>query len=172
MSTASSKNASGERRRSRGRTHPHTPPAHDANGGSSPDPSTDLKELPVAEVEKQLNSSPDGLTSAEAQTRLARHGPNEIEEEKTSSLRALLAYFWGPIAWMIEIAVVLSAALGHWADFAIILLLLLANAAVGFSEEWSSPGSDDTSWLVVCGWDFLVLRSVDELLGEQLVFSG
>jgi H+-transporting ATPase len=36
---------------------------------------------------------------------------------------------------MIEVAVVLSAALGHWADFFIILLLLVANAVVGFSEE-------------------------------------
>ena len=44
-------------------------------------------------------------------------------------------YFWGPIAWMIEVAVVLSAALGHWADFCIILLLLIANAVVGFSAE-------------------------------------
>ena len=36
---------------------------------------------------------------------------------------------------MIEAAVVLSAALGHWADFVIILVLLVANAGVGFSEE-------------------------------------
>jgi H+-transporting ATPase len=48
-------------------------------------------------VEKQLQSSPDGLSAAEAKTRLAKYGPNEIEEKKTSSLRALLAYFWGPI---------------------------------------------------------------------------
>ena len=93
------------------------------------------KELPLAEVEKRLESSPDGLTSAEAKKRLAQYGPNEIEEKKTNPLRALLAYFWGPIPWMIEVAVILSAALGHWADFFIILLLLVANAGVGFSEE-------------------------------------
>jgi EmrB/QacA subfamily drug resistance transporter len=46
------------------------------------------------------------------------------------------------------------------------------STGVRLLPVWSSPGSDDTSWLVVCGWDFLVLRSVDELLGEQLVFSG
>ena len=104
-------------------------------GRASPDANGDLKELPLAEVQKRLRSSPDGLTTADAKTRLAQYGPNEIAEEKTSSVRALLAYFWGPIAWMIEIAVVLSAALGHWADFFIILLLLVANAVVGFSEE-------------------------------------
>src|SRR5664279_4916225 len=36
---------------------------------------------------------------------------------------------------MIEIAVILSALAQHWPDFAIILLLLLANAVVGFWEE-------------------------------------
>jgi H+-transporting ATPase len=107
----------------------------DAGRGSSPDAGHDLKDLPLADVEKQLQSSPLGLSDAEAKTRLARYGPNEIEEEKASPLRALLAYFWGPIAWMIEVAVILSAVLGHWADFFIILLLLVANAGVGFSEE-------------------------------------
>ncbi|MGB0091493.1 MAG: cation-transporting P-type ATPase, partial [Solirubrobacteraceae bacterium] len=125
MNTTSRQKPAGERDRTR--SHPRTPPATgpDAGSGSSTDASTDLKELPLAEVEKQLQSSPDGLGAAEAKTRLARYGPNEIEEEATSPLRALLAYFWGPIPWMIEVAVILSAALGHWADFFIILLLLV-----------------------------------------------
>jgi H+-transporting ATPase len=117
---------------------PHRPPpttGHNTANGSATDASTDLKKLPVAEVEKQLESSPDGLGADEAKARLAKYGPNEIQEAKTSALRALLAYFWGPIPWMIEVAVILSAALGHWADFFIILLLLVANAGVGFSEE-------------------------------------
>ena len=36
---------------------------------------------------------------------------------------------------MIEVAVILSAVARHWPDFGIILLLLLANAVVGFWEE-------------------------------------
>jgi H+-transporting ATPase len=137
MSTTSSKKASGGRRHGRAQSRDAAPQAEGphAGGGASPDPSKDLKELPLAEVQKQLDSSPDGLTAVEAKKRLAKYGSNEIEEETTSSLRALLAYFWGPIPWMIEVAVILSAALGHWADFFIILLLLVANAGVGFSEE-------------------------------------
>ncbi len=46
-----------------------------------------------------------------------------------------LSYFWGPIPWMIEIAVILSGVVRHWPDFFIILVLLLANAVVGFWEE-------------------------------------
>ncbi len=94
-----------------------------------------MKTLPLAEVEKQLGSSPDGLTQAEAQKRLTQYGPNELTEKKTNLFLKFLSYFWGPIPWMIEIAVILSGVVGHWPDFFIILLLLMANAVVGFWEE-------------------------------------
>src|ERR1700722_6215078 len=95
----------------------------------------DLKSLPLCEVEKKLESSPDGLTQAEAQKRLIQYGPNEIEEKKSNELLKFLSFFWGPIPWMIEAAVILSAVGRHLTDFGIILLLLLANAVVGFWED-------------------------------------
>lgn len=49
-----------------------------------PDAKDDLKTLPLPEVEKKLESSPDGLTQAEAQKRLTQYGPNEIAEKKTN----------------------------------------------------------------------------------------
>ena len=102
---------------------------------SKPTAKDDLKSLPMPEVEKKLGSSPDGLSQAEAQKRLTQYGPNEIEEKKTNPFLKFLTYFWGPIPWMIEVAVILSAVVRHWPDFVIILLLLLANAVVGFWEE-------------------------------------
>jgi H+-transporting ATPase len=95
----------------------------------------DLQTLPLVEVKKKLGSSPDGLTQTEAQKRLTQYGPNEIAEKKANEILKFLSYFWGPIPWMIEAAVILSAAARHWPDFGIILLLLLANAMVGFWEE-------------------------------------
>jgi H+-transporting ATPase len=103
--------------------------------GSKPDAIDDLKTLPVAEVEKRLGSSPDGLTQVEADQRLTQYGPNEIVEKKVNPLLKFLTYFWGPIPWMIEAAVILSGVLKHWPDFFIILVLLLANAGIGFWEE-------------------------------------
>jgi H+-transporting ATPase len=100
-----------------------------------PEAKDDLKTLPLAEVEKKLGSSPDGLTQAEAQKRLTQYGPNELTEKKTNLFLKFLSYFWGPIPWMIEVAVILSGVVGHWPDFFIILLLLVANAVVGFWEE-------------------------------------
>jgi H+-transporting ATPase len=115
------------------------PRAPEPKPGSKPkvktEPKDDLKTLPLAQVEKKLGSSPDGLSQAEAQKRLTQYGPNEIEERKTNPFLKFLGYFWGPIPWMIEIAVILSGAVGHWPDFFIILLLLVANAVVGFWEE-------------------------------------
>ncbi len=103
--------------------------------GGEPVARDDLQILPLAEVEKRLGSSLDGLTATEASKRLAKYGPNEIAEKKTNPLLKFLSYFWGPIPWMIEIAVVLSGLVGHWPDFFIILVLLLANATIGFWEE-------------------------------------
>jgi magnesium-transporting ATPase (P-type) len=86
-------------------------------------------------VFQKLGSSQKGLTQAEAQKRLAQYGPNEIEETKTNPFLKFLLYFWGPIPWMIEAAVILSGVVRHWPDFFIIFALLLANAMVGFWEE-------------------------------------
>ena len=112
----------------------NTPP-HNMPKSPSIDVNADLQKLPIAELQSRLDSSPEGLSDAEAKKRLSQYGLNEIVEKKANALLKLLSYFWGPIPWMIEIAVVLSAVVGHWPDFFIILLLLLANAAVGFLEE-------------------------------------
>ena len=50
-----------------------------------PDAKDDLKSLPMAEVEKKLGFSPDGLTKTEAAKRAVQYGPNEIEENSSTS---------------------------------------------------------------------------------------
>ncbi len=107
----------------------------EAKPETKPDSGGDLKSLPLPEVEKQLGSSPNGLSQTEAQKRLTQYGPNEITEKKTNPFLKFLTYFWGPIPWMIEAAVILSGVVRHWLDFFIILLLLVSNAVVGFWEE-------------------------------------
>jgi H+-transporting ATPase len=111
------------------------PTADQPKAATSPDPKDDLKTLPMAKLEEKLESSPEGLTQDEASKRLKHYGPNEIKEEKTNPYLKFLSYFWGPIPWMIEIAVILSGVVRHWPDFFIILLLLVSNAVVGFWEE-------------------------------------
>lgn len=82
-----------------------------------------------------------GLTSQEAKKRLASVGMNVIEEKQTSNWIKFLSFFWGPIPWMIETAVILSAALQRWEDFSIICLMLGLNAGVGFWQQYQADNA-------------------------------
>jgi len=98
--------------------------------------STDnLKELPISDVLEMYSSDLNGLSAQDASERVAEYGYNEISEAQKSHLKKLFSYFWGPIPWMIEIALILSLIIQHWQEFSIILLLLLINGAVGFWQE-------------------------------------
>jgi magnesium-transporting ATPase (P-type) len=52
-----------------------------------------LKDLPVAELMKSLDTSGDGLTKEKAQHRLEEYGYNEIEEKKVNPILKFLSYF-------------------------------------------------------------------------------
>ena len=95
----------------------------------------DLEKKSIDDVFKQFSSNEKGLNDKEVKERNEKYGFNEITEKKVSPLRKFLGYFWGPIPIMIIIAVILSAIIGHWEDFFIILALLFANAIVGFYQE-------------------------------------
>jgi H+-transporting ATPase len=68
---------------------------------ATPSPLGDLKTLPLADLESRLDSSPNGLTAADAKQRLLKYGANELVEEKPNPVLQFLSYFWGPIPWMI-----------------------------------------------------------------------
>ena len=97
----------------------------------------------VASLLRALGSSEQGLSSEQAQQRLAALGPNALEDHQESLLRRLGRYFWGPIPWMIEVAALLSAVVRHWPDFVIIVLLLLFNAGIGFWQEFKASNALD-----------------------------
>ncbi len=106
--------------------------------GTDKSSAADLRTLPLSEVETRLGSTPAGLSRAEAQRRLTAYGPNALPEKRPNLLAKVFTYFWGPIPWMIEVAAVLSLLVRHWADFGIIVTLLIANAVVGFWEEYQA----------------------------------
>lgn len=110
---------------------PATQKRTEASSGDAPN----LETADLDTVYAALGCSADGLTSAEAARRITAYGRNELEEKKVSNLRRFLRFLWGPIAWMIEAAALLSLLMGHWADLAIILVLLLYNAVSGFWQE-------------------------------------
>jgi H+-transporting ATPase len=98
----------------------------------------------TSKVETPSQAATDGaigLTGAEAARRLAQYGENALAEHHVSALERLARFFWGPIPWMIEIAAILSAVLGHWDDLAIILAMLFINAGVGFWQEFKADNA-------------------------------
>jgi len=104
----------------------------------------DFDALSVDEAVQRLDSDLErGLATSEAEHRLEQYGRNALEEQQASLLERLLPYFWGPIPWMIEVAAILSALVRHWADLAIILALLLFNAAIGFWQEHKATNALD-----------------------------
>lgn len=97
-----------------------------------------LRTLEAEAILKYLKCDSNGLSSKEAEARLVFYGPNAIREKRKSPLIKFLSYFWGPIAWMIEIAAILSAVARNTDDLVIILILLFFNAIVGFWQEYQA----------------------------------
>jgi H+-transporting ATPase len=109
------------------------------SGGSAAAASAPGSEGPTLhELREKLGAGKDGLTSDDARARLEKYGPNELEEKAENPILKFISYFWGPIPWMIEVAVILSGVVKHWADLIIISILLIANAIVGFWEEFQA----------------------------------
>ncbi|WP_407666434.1 plasma-membrane proton-efflux P-type ATPase [Mycobacterium pinniadriaticum] len=100
-----------------------------------------LATLPLPQALSTLDTSAQGLTSEQARARRDRYGPNEIEEKRVNPVLAFLGYFWAPIPWMIEVALLLSLAARHWADAVIIGVLLVLNGLVAFVEEHQAAGA-------------------------------
>lgn len=96
----------------------------------------DYGQLTLDQTLERLGSDgTTGLTDAVVRERLETVGFNEIVEKEESVWHRVFRRFWGPIPWMIEIAAILSAMVGKWEDFGIILVMLLVNAFLDFFQE-------------------------------------
>lgn len=93
--------------------------------------------LTVDETLKKLNSTKNGLTTAEAQKRVLEHGKNElVEEEKTGPLRLFIGQFIDILILILIIAAVAAYSVGDTLDAIVILIVVLINAIVGFIQEY------------------------------------
>ncbi|KAI5474748.1 plasma-membrane proton-e [Pseudohyphozyma bogoriensis] len=76
-----------------------------------------------------------GLSDGDIDERRNRYGPNELESPPENQFMKFISYFRGPILYVMEIAVVLSAGLQDWIDFGVIIGILMMNAVVGWYQE-------------------------------------
>ena len=97
--------------------------------------------LSIDEVMSKLSASKAGLSSSEAENRLKKFGPNEIQSKKASPILKLLKKFVGPISLMLFAITGLSISLGKYIDAYIILGLVVFNALAGFLEEYKADNT-------------------------------
>ena len=83
----------------------------------------------------EQNVGMEGLSEAEARTRLAQNGYNEVRDEPHHPLLGLLKQLWGPIPWTLEAALVLEVFLGKIVEASIIAVLLVFSAVVGETQK-------------------------------------
>ncbi len=96
--------------------------------------------LTPEEAVRQINSDlSKGLTSAEASRRLAENGPNElVERGGISPWKILLEQFTGIIIIILIVSAVISALLGETIDALVIMIIVVLNAILGFTQEYKA----------------------------------
>ncbi|NTU61954.1 MAG: cation-translocating P-type ATPase, partial [Chloroflexi bacterium] len=92
----------------------------------------------ITEVATQLQTRLDvGLSEAEAQTRLAQHGPNELQAaQRISPWTILLEQFKNVLIVILLIAAALSFFLGHGVESIAIAVIVLFAVLLGFAQEY------------------------------------
>ena len=95
----------------------------------------------VSEVMQSLVTEDSGLTSDEAKARLVRYGYNELKFKQRGVLVRFLLQFNSALIYVLLVAAAVTAILGMWIDAAVILVVVLANAIIGFIQEGKAEAS-------------------------------
>ncbi|KAI8087624.1 uncharacterized protein B0P05DRAFT_531697, partial [Gilbertella persicaria] len=102
----------------------------------------DLSTMEPGDIFELLQTSTEGLTTEEAARRIEKFGHNKLESKEVNPILQFLGFMWNPLSWVMEAAAIVSIALSNgggqppdYPDFIGIVLLLLANATIGFLEE-------------------------------------
>ncbi|MEL6926333.1 MAG: HAD-IC family P-type ATPase, partial [Bacteroidota bacterium] len=97
----------------------------------------DYYQLSLPQLTHQLRSKPNsGLTEAEANKRLKKYGPNQLETTEQKPLwRLMLEQFSSPLVWILVVAAVLAFSFQETLEGIAILVVILINAAIGFFME-------------------------------------
>src|SRR6516164_188730 len=103
---------------------------------SNSGPEEKLWQISLADLERQLRTSRDGLSTAEAVARRARYGPNVLEERRRLSLPLkFLGRFRNPLVLILLVAGVIAALTGDLASCIIISTIVLISASLDTVQE-------------------------------------
>jgi len=79
-----------------------------------------------------------GLSSKEAKKKLDVYGLNQVEENKISILKIFLHQFSSPLVFLLILASTISFFSGGISDGIIILIMIIMNTVLGFTQEYRS----------------------------------
>jgi len=111
------------------------------DGTTDSNAEVDFAKITQNEALTLLKANVHGLTSEEAQRRLVEFGPNKLPESTRNPVLVFLGYMWNPLSWAMETAAIIAIALLDYADFALIVGLLLLNSTISFVEESSADAA-------------------------------
>jgi Mg2+-importing ATPase len=98
--------------------------------------------LPPDEMVKQLDGSPQGLSSEAAQARLVQVGHNVLQRRaKATPLLLFLKQFKNPLVLILVFAAIISLITQAWIDAIIILAIVIASAVLSFVQEYSASNA-------------------------------
>lgn len=91
----------------------------------------------TGEILKELNTSPEGLSSQEAAIRLKEYGPNELKEkQKKTPFVMFFDQFKDFMIIVLMGAALISGIIGELTDTIAIIVILVLNAVIGFIQEY------------------------------------
>jgi H+-transporting ATPase len=99
---------------------------------------SEYRSFSIEETVKALGATPNGLTVSDVQDRLKTFGYNEVTEQKKNPVIEFLLRYWGPMPWLLEMAIILSIVLKHYIEAGIIFALLTINTIIGQVEARGS----------------------------------
>ena len=108
----------------------------DSRSTSTPTPRPSWHTHSPEQVCQQLDTSPQGLDSTQADARLQLHGPNRLTPPKRrSALQRFLLQFHNILLYVMMGSALITALLGHWVDTGVLLGAVLINAIIGYIQE-------------------------------------
>lgn len=136
--------------------------------------------VPADEVLRRLSVGFDGLSDGEAARRLAEHGPNRLPAPAPPSvLRRFLRQFHDLLIYALLVSAGIAALLGHAVDTAVILMVVILNAMIGFIQEGRAERALDAirnmllpNASVMRGGRRLTVRAEDLVPGDVVVLEA
>jgi len=120
-----------------------------------------------------METSPDGLSMEEAESRTSLYGKNNLSEQPRTPLwEKLISHFRHPIIWVMVGASLIAAIAGDWILALVILVLSFANTTFLFWREYRAEQAIQKLQLVLPIYAHVVREKQDVHIPAQEVVPG